>query len=78
MEHAKLVNGSRHKLPIGRSRSRAEQDQMAAARSPNALDACRLFGERKTITERGSDRMLPEIHSESGQLRPALRTFSCI
>ena len=39
---------------------------MAAAQSPNALDACCLFGERKTITERGSDRMLPEIHSESG------------
>jgi len=78
MKHSKLANGSAHELPIGRSPSRAEQDQMAAAQSPNALDACCLFGERKTITERGSDRMLPEIHSESGHSRPALRTFSRI
>src|ERR1017187_5541068 len=33
MEHAKLANGSGHKLPIGRSPSPAEQDQMDAARS---------------------------------------------
>jgi hypothetical protein len=33
MEHAKLANGSVHELPIGRSRSLAEQDQMDAARS---------------------------------------------
>jgi hypothetical protein len=33
MEHAKLANGSEHELPIGRSPSPAEQDQMDAARS---------------------------------------------
>jgi hypothetical protein len=33
MEHAKLANGSGHELPIGRSPSPAEQDQMDAARS---------------------------------------------
>jgi hypothetical protein len=33
MEHAKLGNGSGHELPIGRSPSPAEQDQMGAARS---------------------------------------------
>ena len=33
MEHAKLANGSGHKLPIGRSPSPAEQDQKDAARS---------------------------------------------
>jgi hypothetical protein len=33
MEHAKLANGSRHELPIGRSPSPAGQDQMDAARS---------------------------------------------
>ena len=33
MEHAKLGNGSGHKLPIGLSPSSAEQDQMDAARS---------------------------------------------
>jgi hypothetical protein len=33
MEHAKLGNGSEHKLPIGLSPSSAEQDQMDAARS---------------------------------------------
>jgi hypothetical protein len=33
MEHAKLANGSGHELPIGRSPSPAEQDQMDAPRS---------------------------------------------
>ena len=33
MEHAKMANGSGHELPIGRSPSPAEQDQMDAARS---------------------------------------------
>ena len=33
MEHAKLANGSGHELPIGRSPSPAEPDQMDAARS---------------------------------------------
>ena len=33
MEHAKLANGSGHELPIRRSPSTAEQDQMDAARS---------------------------------------------
>jgi hypothetical protein len=33
MEQAKLANESGHELPIGRSRSPAEQDQMDAARS---------------------------------------------
>src|ERR1019366_8308972 len=33
MEHAKLANGSGHELPIGRSPSPAEQDQMDAERS---------------------------------------------
>ena len=33
MEHAKLGNGSGHKLPIGLSPSSAEQDQIDAARS---------------------------------------------
>jgi hypothetical protein len=33
MEHAKLTNGSGHELPIGRSLSPAEQDQMDATRS---------------------------------------------
>jgi hypothetical protein len=33
MEHAKLANGSGHKLPIGHSPSPAERDQMDAARS---------------------------------------------
>jgi hypothetical protein len=33
MERAKLANGSGHELPVGRSPSRAEQDQMDAARS---------------------------------------------
>jgi hypothetical protein len=33
MEHAKLANGSGHELPIGRSPSLAEHDQMDAARS---------------------------------------------
>src|ERR1700688_3068422 len=33
MEHVKLVNGSGHELPIGRSPSPAEQDQMDAALS---------------------------------------------
>ena len=33
MEHAKLANGSGHELPIGRSPSPAEQDQMDAARA---------------------------------------------
>ncbi len=33
MEHTKLANGSGHELPIGRSPSPAEQDQMDAARS---------------------------------------------
>ena len=33
MEHANLANGSGHELPIGRSPSSAEQDQMGAARS---------------------------------------------
>ena len=33
MEHAKLANGSRHKLPIRHSPPPAEQDQMNAARS---------------------------------------------
>jgi hypothetical protein len=33
MEHGKLANGSGHELPIGRSPSPAEQDQMNAARS---------------------------------------------
>ena len=33
MEHTKLAIGSRHELPIGRSPSPAEQDQMDAPRS---------------------------------------------
>ena len=33
MQHAKLANGSRHKLSIGRSPSPAEQNQMDAAGS---------------------------------------------
>ena len=33
MEHAKLANGSGHELPIGRSPSPAQQDQMDVARS---------------------------------------------
>jgi len=33
MERAKLANGSGHELPIGRSPSPAEQDQMDAARA---------------------------------------------
>jgi hypothetical protein len=33
MEHAKLANGSGHKLSIGRSPSPTQQDQMDAARS---------------------------------------------
>jgi hypothetical protein len=33
MEHAKLANGSASKLPIGRSRSAAEQEQLDPARS---------------------------------------------
>src|SRR5208337_4822001 len=33
MEHAKLSNGSGHKVPIGHSSSPALQDQMDAARS---------------------------------------------
>jgi hypothetical protein len=32
-EHATLANGSEHKLPIGRSPSPAEQEQMEAARA---------------------------------------------
>jgi len=33
MEHARLANGSGHKLPIGHSPSAAVRDQMDAARS---------------------------------------------
>ena len=34
MEHPKLGNGNGHELPIGRSPSSAERDQMDATRSP--------------------------------------------
>ena len=47
MEHAKLANGDRHKLPIGRSPSPAEQDQMNAARSAGEKTARKKVAPRK-------------------------------
>ena len=47
MEHAKLANGSGHKLPIGRSPSPAEPDQMDAARSAGKKTARKKAARRK-------------------------------
>jgi hypothetical protein len=47
MEHAKLANGSGDELPIGRSPSPAEQDQMNAARSAGKKAARKKAAPRK-------------------------------
>ena len=47
MEHAKLPNESRHELPIGRSPSPAERDQMDAARSAGKKTARKKAAPRK-------------------------------
>ena len=47
MEHAKLANGSGHKLPIGHSPSPALRDQMDAARSAGKKAARKKAAPRK-------------------------------
>src|ERR1039458_7374395 len=47
MEHAKLANGSGHKLPIGHSPSPAERAQMDAARSAGEKTARKKAAPRK-------------------------------
>jgi hypothetical protein len=48
MEHAKLANGNRHELPIGRSPSPAEQDQKHPARSASKKAARKKAARKKT------------------------------
>jgi hypothetical protein len=52
MEHAKLANGSGHKLPIGRSPSLAEQDQLDAARSTDEKAVRKKAASRKAKSAR--------------------------
>jgi hypothetical protein len=52
MEHAKLANGSRHKLPIGHSPSPALRDQMDAARSAGEKTALKKAAGEKTESAR--------------------------
>jgi hypothetical protein len=47
MEHAKLANGSGHELPIGRSPSPAEQDQIDATRSAGKKAVLKKAAARK-------------------------------
>jgi hypothetical protein len=47
MEQAKLANESGHELPIGRSRSPAEQDQMDALRSAGKKAVRKMTAPRK-------------------------------
>ena len=62
MERAKLANGSRNELPIGRSPSPAEQDQMDAARSAGKKAVVKKAAPRKTKTARPLGK---EVGSES-------------
>ena len=52
MEHAKLANGSGHKLPIGRSPSSALRDQMDASRSAGEKAARKKADRKKTESAR--------------------------
>ena len=53
MEHANLANGSEHELPIGRSPSPAEQDQMDAARSAGKKAVRKKTAPREARPARG-------------------------
>ena len=53
MEHAELANGSGHVLPIGRSPSPAEQDQMGAARSAGKKAVRKKTAPREARPARG-------------------------
>jgi hypothetical protein len=52
MEHAKLANGSGHKLPIGRSPSPALRDQMDAARLADEKTAPTKAAQKKAESAR--------------------------
>jgi hypothetical protein len=70
MEHAKLRNGSGHELPIGRSPSQPEQDQMDAARSASKKAV------RKKIAPRKAKPALPvrkKMASKSKSNKPVCR-----
>ncbi len=62
MAHAKLANGSGHELPIGRSSSPAERDQMDAARSAGEKAAQKKAAPRKAKPARP---LRKEMGSES-------------
>src|SRR6266850_1648692 len=52
MEHPKLANGSAHRLPIGRSPSPAEQEQIDTARSAGQKAVRKKAAPRKAKPER--------------------------
>ena len=64
MEHAKLANGSGHELPIGRSASPAEQDQMDAARSAGQKTARKKAARKKAESARPLRKMRSKSKSD--------------
>jgi hypothetical protein len=67
MEHAKLANGSGHKVPIGHSASPALRDQMDAARSAGEKAARKKAAPRKAKPPRPLRKEMAK-KSKSGKL----------
>jgi hypothetical protein len=66
MEHAKLANGSGHELPIGRSPSPAEQDQMDAARSAGKKAVWKKTAPRKAKPARPVRKKMASKSKQAG------------